>query len=92
MARRADGTLWTWGYNGDGRLGDGTNTTRNVPAQMGTGTNWASVSAGYFHMLAVQSDGTLWAWGQNTYGQLGDGTTNNRTHPAGWAPAPAGSA
>ena len=45
-----------------------------MPVQVGTGTNWASVSAGYVHTVARKTDGTLWAWGFNGYGQLGDGT------------------
>ena len=51
------------------------------PVQVGTATNWARVSAGGDHTVAVKTDGTLWAWGDNNYGQLGDGTTTNQSTP-----------
>ena len=89
-AIRADGTLWAWGNNGYGRIGDGTITThdprgtvnnnRHTPIQIGTDANWAYVSAGVAHTVAVRTDGTLWAWGSNLHGALGDGT-NNRYAP-----------
>ncbi|MBI5307691.1 MAG: hypothetical protein HZB37_04995, partial [Planctomycetes bacterium] len=65
LAVKSDGTLWAWGYNGYGALGDGTTTQRNAPVQIGTDTMWVSVSGGRFYTLAVKSDGTLWAWGNN---------------------------
>jgi alpha-tubulin suppressor-like RCC1 family protein len=75
MAIRTDGTLWSWGYNGSGQLGDGTNNMgREAPTQVGTATNWKSISAGESHVVALRTDGTLWAWGNNYSGQLGDGT------------------
>jgi len=80
-AIRSDGTLWTWGANWRGYLGDGTNVNSNVPIQVGTATNWVSVSAGDQHSLAIDSDGKLWAWGYNYYGQLGDGTTTDSFIP-----------
>ena len=73
LAVRTDGTLWAWGDNSYGQLGDGTTTARLVPTQVGTATDWQSVAAGGEHTLAVRTDGTLWAWGSNSYGQLGDG-------------------
>jgi len=81
LAVKTDGTLWAWGNNSYGQLGLGDTTQRTSPTQVGTGTNWASVSAGGFHALAVKTDGTLWAWGNNGYGRLGDGTTTQRTSP-----------
>jgi hypothetical protein len=76
---KTDGTLWTWGYNGNGQLGDGTTTDSTIPLQIGSG--YASVAAGFFHTVALKTDGTLWVWGYNGYGQLGDGTTIDKTSP-----------
>lgn len=78
---KTDGTLWSWGSNQFGQLGDGTNTNRNKPGPVGKNTDWLSVVAGGGHTLALKSDGSLWAWGANEYGQLGDGTTKNRNSP-----------
>jgi alpha-tubulin suppressor-like RCC1 family protein len=77
---KADGTLWAWGFNYAGALGDGTTTTKTTPVQIGTST-WASVSSGGAYTHGIKADGTLWAWGYNNYGQLGDGTTDNKTTP-----------
>ncbi|MCL2838535.1 MAG: hypothetical protein FWE04_05675 [Oscillospiraceae bacterium] len=64
-----DGTLWSWGYNGQNQLGrSGDNT---VPMQVGSDTNWIAVAAGSVHSLALKSDGSLWSWGYNGQGQLG---------------------
>ena len=78
---RADGTLWAWGLNGNGQLGNATTTSARTPVQIGIVTTWQSVSAGGTHAVAVRTDGTLWAWGLNSSGQLGDGTTTQRTAP-----------
>lgn len=79
LALKSDGTLWAWGYNHYGQLGDGTNTDRNTPVQIGSG--YAAISAGGAHTLALKVDGTLWAWGDNAGGQLGDGTNESRNLP-----------
>lgn len=73
LAIKTDGTLWTWGYNGQYQLGDGTTTQRNAPVQIGSDTDWVAISASGSHSIALKSNGTLWAWGDNTYGQLGIG-------------------
>lgn len=80
-AIKQDGTLWAWGWNNYGQLGDGTNIDKLVPTQIGTATNWQSVSVGYQYTLAIKQDGTLWAWGANNSGQLGDGSNTNKNTP-----------
>ena len=72
-AVKADGTLWTWGLNDHGQLGDGSTTDRNTPAQVGSDTTWVAVHCGALHTLALRSDSTLWSWGCNFHGQLGQG-------------------
>ena len=81
LAIKTDGTLWAWGYNGQGELGLGDTTDRYSPTQVGTDTNWQAVSTGNYHTLAIKTDGTLWAWGYNNDGQLGLGDTTNRSSP-----------
>ena len=81
FAMRSDGTLWGWGYNGTGLLGDGSNTNRLAPVQVGAATNWTTVAAGGDHTVATRTDGTLWAWGANNDSQLGDGGTTSTNAP-----------
>ena len=82
-AIKTDGTLWLWGYNYDGQLGDNTTATKSSPVQIiGGGTNWKLVSCGHYHNAAIKTDGTLWTWGQNGFGQLGNGVDiTNRSSP-----------
>ncbi|MCR5889341.1 T9SS type A sorting domain-containing protein [Hymenobacter sp. J193] len=63
VAIRKDGTLWAWGNNMSGKLGDGTNVSRFIPTQIGKETNWRMVSAGVASTIAIRADGTMWAWG-----------------------------
>ena|GEM_PF-2633145 len=81
LARRADGTVWAWGSNDDGQLGDGTTTQRLRPVPVSGLTGVVAVASGAFHSLALKADGTVWAWGWNPFGQLGDGTTATRLRP-----------
>lgn len=85
-ALKSDGTLWCWGYNEFGTLGDGTlgtvgeaneaNYCKATPVQVSAlGSSVVRVVAGYYHTCALKNDGTLWCWGDNSYGELGDGTT-----------------
>jgi alpha-tubulin suppressor-like RCC1 family protein len=80
-ALKSDGTVWTWGWNMFGQLGDGTNTDRYTPVQVSGLTNIAALGGRGYHTLALASDGTVWAWGHNVSGQLGDGTTTDRNTP-----------
>ena len=87
MALRTDGTVWTWGENQSGQLGDGTTVFRATPAPIPGLTGIVAVEAGsdYLapaaHALALKSDGTVWAWGANGSGQLGDGSGIDRHAP-----------
>lgn len=80
-AIKTNGTLWCWGYNSSGQLGDGTTTGRTVPTAVGSSTDWSSVFVGYLTTCALKTDHTMWCWGENSSGQVGDGTTTNRTTP-----------
>jgi alpha-tubulin suppressor-like RCC1 family protein len=79
-AIKTDGTLWGWGDNWAGQLGDGTTTVRSSPVQI-AGTTWKVVSCGNRFTAAIKTDGTLWMWGYNGNGDLGDGTTTSRSSP-----------
>jgi alpha-tubulin suppressor-like RCC1 family protein len=82
-AIKTDGTLWTWGDGGNGRLGTNDTTTRSTPVTtFAGGTNWKQVSTGTQHTAAIKTDGTLWTWGDQDRGTLGNGvTTGNRSTP-----------
>jgi alpha-tubulin suppressor-like RCC1 family protein len=81
IALLKDGTVWGWGWNGLGSVGDGSTTDRRTPVWVGGLTDIVSIDSGYFHNLAVKADGTVWSWGYNALGQLGDGTVNQRSRP-----------
>jgi hypothetical protein len=80
-AIQTNGTLWTWGLNGQGQLGNGTTTAYSSPIQVGSLTSWKQVSCGYNSIYAIQTNGTLWSWGLNEQGQLGNGTIINYSSP-----------
>jgi len=81
-AIKTDGSLWTWGCNGTGRLGDNTVLNRSSPGTTaGGGTTWCQVSIACASSAAIKTDGTLWTWGCNATGQLGTGTTVSRSSP-----------
>jgi alpha-tubulin suppressor-like RCC1 family protein len=71
LTLKDDGTVWAWGSNGSGRLGDGTTMNRSVPVQVSGLTDITAISAGGSHSLALKDDGTVWAWGNNGFSQLG---------------------
>src|SRR5262245_13635928 len=73
LARASDGTVWAWGDNAWGQLGDGSsNNDRTSPVQVSGLTGVTMISAGQQFSLALKSDGTVWAWGSDGSGQLGD--------------------
>jgi alpha-tubulin suppressor-like RCC1 family protein len=77
---KSDGTLWAWGQNSNRLgLGLGNLANQNLPTQVGTANDWATVSAGNVHSLAVKTNGTLWSWGNGQFGQLGNGVFNSAT-------------
>ncbi len=76
LALGSDGTIWGWGYNYDGELGDGTTKYKNTPIQGLSGVR--ALAGGGGHSIALKADGTVWAWGDNDYGQVGNGTTSNK--------------
>ena len=80
-ALRRDGTVWAWGQNTLGEMGDGTRKNRLRPVQVRGLSDIVSISASFGHALALRRDATVWAWGHNSHGQLGDGTTEARLAP-----------
>src|SRR5437868_3500024 len=83
-----NGTVYAWGHNGYGQLGDGdmeTQTSTPVPVAL---SGVVAVAGGNLHSLALKNDGTVWAWGWNSYGQLGDGTTGDPSCSCRVAPVP----
>jgi alpha-tubulin suppressor-like RCC1 family protein len=79
---RQNGTAWSWGYNGQGQLGDNTVTALSSPVSViGGFTDWCQVSAGGEQSLAVRQNGTAWSWGSGYRGQLGDNTTASKSSP-----------
>ncbi len=74
------GTLWSWGYNFFGQLGDNTVTCMSSPIQV-PGTQWTEVDGGGKYTTARKSDGTLWSWGGGIQGQLGHNTATCMSSP-----------
>jgi alpha-tubulin suppressor-like RCC1 family protein len=82
FALRTDGTVWAWGDDTWGQLGDGVKGgSVSVPQQVQVGDDVQAIAAGAWHGLALKRDGTVWAWGRNLSRQLGDGTTTDRPTP-----------
>jgi alpha-tubulin suppressor-like RCC1 family protein len=81
VALKADGSVWAWGDNRWGELGDGTRTTRGAPKRVARLRRIVEASAGSLHTLALDEDGAVWSWGNNLYGQLG-AEERDRLRPA----------
>ncbi|MBZ5535622.1 MAG: hypothetical protein LAO31_06670 [Acidobacteriia bacterium] len=80
-ALRIDHSAWSWGANGYGQLGNGSNFASLTPGLVSGLTNVSAIAGGYSFSAALKEDGTVWTWGENDSGQLGDGTTVNAAFP-----------
>ena len=78
---KSDASLWSWGSNASGQLGQGDTTQRTSPTQVGSSTDWSELSVGYDSSMALNSGGYVYTWGENDKNQLGDGTDINKTSP-----------
>jgi alpha-tubulin suppressor-like RCC1 family protein len=81
IAAKADGTVWTWGFNNYGVLGDGTTTPRYIPTQVPGLTGVIAVLIKETHSVALKADGTVWSWGYGVNGQLGNGLATSSLTP-----------
>jgi len=87
-AIKTNGTLWCWGANNFGQIGNNTSVAVSSPAQIGAGTDWAYVAVGgadntisNAHTIGIKSNGTMYAWGTNNNGQLGDNSVVHKSSP-----------
>lgn len=78
---KTNGTLWAYGGNEYGQIGNGTTINQSIPVLIDSTTNWLQLSAGQFCSAAIRNDGTLWTWGNNEWGQLGSGNLLNILTP-----------
>ncbi len=76
LALKSNGTLWYWGNNSNGQLGNNSTVQTPYITQLGTLTTWTDIAAGNDFSVALRSDGSMWTWGYNLYGQLGNGNNN----------------
>ncbi len=81
-ATKANGTLWCWGSDSLGQMGNGSasSTSILVPTQVGAATDWTQVEAGYDHVCGTRALGDLYCWGRSTAGQVGNGVAGNYVH------------
>jgi len=96
LAVKSDGSLWSWGWNQYGQLGDRSYVNKYIPSRVGNEYDWVAVSAGGRHSMALKKNGSLYAFGYNAYGQLGNGSYATSNEPVRvssewkWAAASAG--
>ena len=85
LAKKTDGTLWSWGQNDRGQLGTNQGPAQlggaSSPIQVGTDTDWNKMTGGTYRSFAIKTDGTLWAFGRNDYGYLGQNNTTQYSSP-----------
>ena len=81
-AIKTDGSLWMWGINEFGQLGDNTTTNRSTPVTtFAGGTDWKQVDCGSTHTAAIKTDGSLWTWGRGNFNTLGAGNVSQINTP-----------
>jgi len=81
VAIKHDGSLWTWGHNGYGELGQNDVKHRSSRVQVGTSTDWIECHASIYGTYAINANNQLYVWGYNNYGQLGTGNRTNYSSP-----------
>lgn len=81
LVLKDDGSVWAWGSNHSGQLGNGSALASTSPIKIPSLTNVAAIAAGGYHNLALLTDGTVWAWGDNDESQLGNGSTQDQLSP-----------
>ena len=81
LALKDDGTVWAFGANSKGQLGNGTNTQSNLPVQVSSLNEILAIAGGLGHSLVLKNNGTVWTFGNNSYGQLGNGTYSSSNVP-----------
>ena len=83
VAIKTDGTLWNWGYNGYGNLGNNSYSLAFTPVTTFVGGyNWKQANSGYANVAAIKTDGTLWTWGRgSSFGLLGNNAQSNKNTP-----------
>ncbi len=73
IAPKSDGTVWAWGWNKHGQLGNGTNTNSNLPVRVNGLSGVTAIACGSAHTIILKSNGKVLAWGRNEQGELGNG-------------------
>lgn len=81
ISLKSDGSIWSFGYNSNGELGNNSYVGSNIPKSINNVKSYTKIESGEQFTLAVRKDGTIWGWGNNTYGQLGQGDRNTYTVP-----------
>jgi trimeric autotransporter adhesin len=81
VALKNDGSLWAWGYNNFGQLGDGTTKNRSVPTRIGKERDWRTTAVAIFNSFALKSNGTMWGWG---HGQSNNALAPRQIGSANW--------
>jgi hypothetical protein len=77
LALKSDGTVWAWGLNNRGQLGDGTTKSSTIPLSVSGLTGIKAIAVGLYFCLALKNDGTVWGWGDDAYAELGNGIISN---------------